>query len=351
MGHVLHLADAASEPVDRVGGKAAGLARLVALGHAVPAGFVVTTDAHRDWMRAQGVEAQVARLAEADGAYGARLAASEAIDALFAGTVLEDEAIDRAYRVVGDGGDVAVAVRSSATAEDLSDASFAGQQESYLSIVGPDAVRRHVVRCWASLYSPQAIEYRRRLAIAADDVAMAVVVQRLVAAEAAGVLFTIDPLTGDPSQITIEATFGLGLPIVGGEVTPDRYGVDKVTFEVRERTIASKPFADRFDPVTGRIERVALDAAAGSAACLSDDEVIELARLGKSIERAFGYAVDIEWAVGPGPAGPRQVHLLQARPVTVRAKRTPGPDEDAPRGAMDRIVSAMLGTRDPRSQP
>ena len=180
---------------------------------------------------------------------------------------------------------------------------------------------------------------------------MAVVVQRLVAAEAAGVLFTVDPLTGDPSQITIEATFGLGLPIVGGEITPDRHGVDKVTFEVRTRSIASKPFADRFDPVTGRIERVALDAAAGSAACLSDDEVLELAALGKSIERAFGYAVDIEWAVGPGPTGPRQVHLLQARPVTVRAKRTPGPDDDAPRGAMDRIVSAMLGTRDPRSQP
>ena len=96
------------------------------------------------------------------------------------------------------------------------------------------------MRCWASLYSPQAIEYRRRLAIPADDVAMAVVVQRLVPAAAAGVLFTIDPLTGDPSQITIEATFGLGLPIVGGELTPDRYGVDKVTFEVRARSIAQQ---------------------------------------------------------------------------------------------------------------
>jgi len=245
---------------------------------------------------------------------------------------------------------VAVAIRSSATAEDLSDASFAGQQESFLSVIGSDAVRSHVVRCWASLYSPQAIEYRRRLAIGAGDVAMAVVVQRLVPAEAAGVLFTIDPLTGDPSQITIEASFGLGLPIVGGEVTPDRYGVDKVTFEMRARAIASKPFADRFDPATGRIQRVALDAAAASAPCLSDDEVIALATLGKRVEHAFGHAMDIEWAIGPGPDGARHIHLLQARPVTVGANRTPAPDGDTPRGAMDRIVSAMLGTRHPRSQ-
>jgi pyruvate,water dikinase len=345
MPRVLDLAAAASEPVDRVGGKAAGLARLVALGHAVPAGFVVTTDAHRGWMRACGVEAQVAELAAVDGDFGAQVAASEAIEALFAGAALEDEEIDAAYARVGDGVDIPVAIRSSATAEDLGGASFAGQQETYLSVVGPAAVRRDIVRCWASLYSPQAIEYRRRLAIGSEGIAMAVVVQRLVPAEAAGVLFTIDPLTGDPSQITIEATFGLGVPIVGGEITPDRYGVDKVTFELRARSIARKGFADLFDPATGGIRRTELDAAAGSAPCLSDEEVVALATLGKGIEQAFGRPMDVEWAIGPGPHGPRQVHLLQARPETVRSNQAPEAGADAPRSAMDRIVSAMLGTR------
>jgi len=345
MTRVLDLAAAASEPVDRIGGKAAGLARLVALGHAVPAGFVVTTDAHRDWMRACGVEAQVAELAAVDGDFSAQVAASEAIDALLARAPLEDEDIDAAYRLVGDGADIPVAIRSSATAEDLGGASFAGQQETYLSVVGPDAVRRDIVRCWASLYSPQAIEYRRRLAIPSGGIAMAVVVQRLVPAEAAGVLFTIDPLTGDPSQITIEATFGLGVPIVGGEITPDRYGVDKVTFELRARTIARKGFADRFDPATGGIRRTELDAATGSAPCLSDEEVVALATLGKRIEQAFGRPMDVEWAIGPGVDGPRQVHLLQARPETVRSNQAPEAGAGAPRSAMDRIVSAMLGTR------
>jgi pyruvate,water dikinase len=346
VAHVLDLAGAASEPVARIGGKAAGLARLVSLGHAVPPGFVVTTEAHRGWMRDQDVEAKVAELAAAGGGYGARVAASDAIDALFAAAELVDEDIDRAYGAVAGGGDdVPVAVRSSATAEDLADASFAGQQETYLPVIGRDAVRRHVVRCWASLYSPQAIEYRRRLQIPAGDLAMAVVVQRLVPAEAAGVLFTIDPLSGDPSQITIEACHGLGLPIVGGELTPDRYSVDKVSFELRSRTVARKPFADRYDAATGRLERADLDAAAGSAPAVSDDEVVALAALGKRVEQAFGRAMDIEWAIGPGAEGPRRVHLLQARPETVRSNRATEPGGDAPRSAMDRIVSSMLGTR------
>jgi pyruvate,water dikinase len=346
MAHVLDLGSAASEPVARVGGKAAGLARLISLGHAVPPGFVVTTDAHREWMRDQDVKDRIAELAAADGGYRARVAASAAIDALFAGTDLVDGDIDDAYAVLAGGdADVPVAVRSSATAEDLGDASFAGQQETYLPVTGRDEVRRHVVRCWASLYSPQAIEYRRRLRVPADDLAMAVVVQRLVPAEAAGVLFTIDPLTGDPSQITIEACHGLGLPIVGGELTPDRYNVDKVSFELRSRTIARKPFAERYDAATGRVERAALDAAAASAPAISDDEVVALAALGKRVEQAFGRAMDIEWAIGPGPDGPRQTHLLQARPETVRSNRAPEPGDDAPRSAMDRIVSSMRGTR------
>ena len=307
MAHVLDLADAASEPVDRVGGKAAGLARLVALGHAVPAGL---RGHHRRAPRLdasagrRGAGRPPGRRSTATTARG--VAASEAIAALFAGGGARGRGDrprlpPRRRRRRRGGGDPLQRHRRGPERRVVRGP--AGDLPLGSSAATPCAATSS--RCWASLYSPQAIEYRRRLAIPADDVAMAVVVQRLVAAEAAGVLFTIDPLTGDPSQIAIEATFGLGLPIVGGEVTPDRYGVDKVTFEVRARSIASKPFADRFDPATGAIQRVALDAAAASAPCLSDDEVIALATLGKRVEHAFGHAMDIEWAVGPGPAGPR----------------------------------------------
>jgi rifampicin phosphotransferase len=345
MANVLSLRGAAAEPVARIGGKAAGLARLVSLGHDVPAGFVITTDAHRGWLRDQNVEARIAELVETSAGYDGLLEASKAIDALFSRAELVDADVDRAYVELGGGdGRAPVAVRSSATAEDLADASFAGQQETYLPVIGADEVRRHVVRCWASLYTPQAIDYRRRLKIPTDDLAMAVVVQRLVPAEAAGVLFTIDPLSGDPSQVTIEACPGLGLPMVGGEVTPDRYSVDKVSFELRARAVASKPFADRFDAATGRVERIALDAAQARAPAVSDDEVVALATLAKTVEQAFGRAMDIEWAIGPGPGGPRQIHLLQARPETVRSGVVGGQAE-APRSALDRIVSSMLGTR------
>jgi phosphoenolpyruvate synthase/pyruvate phosphate dikinase len=341
---VLDLASASSEPIERIGGKASGLTKLAALGCPVPPGFVVTTRAYGEWIEGRGLEREIERLvAGASGPAGLQ-SASAAIAALFAGAVLESEDIDRAYDLLGDGADAHVAVRSSAIAEDLGDASFAGQQETYLPVTGGDAVRSSIVRCWASLYSPGAIGYRRRLGRESDGTAMAVVVQRLVAAEAAGVLFTVDPLTGDPSQVTIEGAFGLGLPVVGGELTPDRFDVDKVTFEIRSRAIAVKPFADRFEPATAVVERTALSPEEASAPCLTDAEVVELARLGRRVERELGHAVDIEWAIEPGPAGARRMHLLQARPETVASARRP--DAEAPRGAMDRIVSSLLGTNE-----
>jgi phosphoenolpyruvate synthase/pyruvate phosphate dikinase len=340
MSSVLDLAAGATEGVERVGGKALGLMRLSKLGYAVPPGFVITTEAQRGWMRDHGLDAEVGRLVSAADGYDALRAASDAIGSLFEATGLDDEAIDRAYDGLGA---PPVAIRSSATAEDLSDASFAGQQETYLPIAGRDAVRRHVVTCWASLYSPEAISYRRRLAVPIEDVAMAVVVQRVVPAEAAGVLFTIDPLTGDRSQVTIEAAVGLGLPLVGGDVTPDRYAVDKVTFEIRSRAIAVKPFADRFDAGTATLRRAQLLPEEASAPAISDEEVVALAQTGKRVEAAFGQPMDVEWALGPGPDGPRQVHLLQARPETVHGPE--GPETGNRQRAMDRIVSAMLKDR------
>ncbi|HET9558900.1 MAG TPA: PEP/pyruvate-binding domain-containing protein, partial [Actinomycetota bacterium] len=158
------------------------------------------------------------------------------------------------------------------------------------------------------------------------------------AAEAAGVLLSLDPLNGDPSQVTIEAAYGLGTAVVEGEVTPDRFAVDKVTLELRSRTVGEKAFADRFDPAAGRVVREAVPDARRARPCQDDAEVLELAGLGTRIEQARGVAQDVEWAVGPD----RQLWLLQARPETVwsrRPRQAVGPPGTS---AMDRML-AYLG--------
>ena len=200
--HVLWLEECGAEAAPLVGGKAVGLGHLVRQGHRVPAGFAVSTAAYREALAAGGRPVTV----------GDRLAAE----------------IVAAYRRLGGDDEVPVAVRSSATAEDTAEASFAGQQDTYLWVRGATQVVEHVSRCWASLFTDRAVAYRARLGVGDDEIAMGVVVQAMVPAEAAGVLLTLDPLTGDPSQVTIEAAYGLGTAVVEGEVTPDRFAVDKV---------------------------------------------------------------------------------------------------------------------------
>jgi pyruvate,water dikinase len=208
-----------------------------------------------------------------------------------------------------------VAVRSSADAEDTAEASFAGQQESFLWVSGADQVVDHLARCWASLFTPQAIAYRADRGIGPREVAMGVVVQRMVPATAAGVMMTLDPVTGDRSQISIEACYGLGVGVVSGEVTPDRFALDKVTLGMRSRDCPGVP-------------------------CVTDDELRELARLGKRLERELGGPQDIEWAYGEGAPGDRELFLLQTRPETVwsnrgRATATGGAT------AMDRLLATL----------
>ena len=348
MKYALPLADCTADRAPDVGGKAIGLGSLLRQERDVPPGFVVTTGAYREWVAAHRLDREIVRLVGGATNAAGQEAASRAIHDLFWGAALTGDLaaeVAAAYRQLGDGTDAVVAVRSSATAEDMADASFAGQQESYLGVTGVDSVLWHVVRCWASLFTPQAISYRLRLGIAADQVAMAVLVQRLVAAEAAGVMLTIDPVTGDRSQITIEGAHGLGAPVVGGELTPDRYTVDKVTLVVRSRTVVRKPFADRFDHATGTVARFELEEDEGARSSLTDDEVVRLARVGKEIERAHGGAVDVEWAVGPGPEGPRHLYLLQARPETVWSSRQAEAIASPRTTALDRMVATMLGTR------
>jgi phosphoenolpyruvate synthase/pyruvate phosphate dikinase len=342
MDRIVWLDECAGDHAPVVGGKAAGLGSLLREGLQVPPGFVVTTEAYRRFVRARGLEREIERVLRQATTPEAQAEASVRLRTLFDAAELDEDLaaeIRSAYLRLGD--EEPVAVRSSATAEDTAEASFAGQQDSYLWIRGPRAVVRNVVRCWGSLFTPQAIAYRARLGIPPLEVAMGVVVQRMVAAEAAGVMLTLDPLTGDRSPITIEASFGLGLAVVGGEVTPDRYAVDKVTFELRAREIAPKPIAYRFDPEAGEVRVFDVPPEDQRVPALSDPEVAAVAALGKRVERALGAPQDIEWAVGPGPDGPREVFLLQARPETVWSKAEVRPLSSPDEPILSRMLKAM----------
>jgi len=322
------------------GGKGAGLGDLIAAGLPVPAGFVVTTDAYRAVVTANGIQDAIlaahesARPEDPD----SLAAAAQRIGQLFASAVIPPEvldAIDRGYAALppfaagpaASGGSrggsrggspggvhaadgaVPVAVRSSATAEDLEEASFAGQQETFLNVIGVTAVVDAVRRCWASLWSGPAIAYRRREGIAPDDVALAVVVQTLVPADSAGVLFTADPLTGRRDHVVIDATWGLGEALVGGQVTPDHLVVDKASgARLREQIADKRVMTVRGDEGVALVE---VDPAHRSASVLSPDEVGQLLAIARSVEQHAGRPTDVEWVSVDG-----RILVTQARAIT-----------------------------------
>jgi rifampicin phosphotransferase len=318
--HLLRLADCSADCLDLVGGKARGLGSLLELGLRVPPGFSVTTAAYREHVAHNRLAPRLeSLLGDVDG-WEAQQRASDAIRELFESSeptpALRAEILG-AYADLARNGSTPVAVRSSATAEDLADASFAGQQETYLWIMGGDEVVRHVLRCWASLFTPQAIMYRAHRGVPVPDLAMAVVVQCMVPAEAAGVMMTLDPITGDRSQITIEAAYGLGAIVVNGEVEPDRFCVGKEALDIRQRSVGIKSKAYRFDPANQGTLLAPVGRAEQTAPCLTDTEAIEVARLGKHVESALGHPQDIEWAIAPATTDTREVFLLQTRPETI----------------------------------
>ena len=284
-----------------VGGKAANLGELIRAGLSVPDGFVVTTGAYR--RVAGGLSAGIT------GLEGAELAA-KARETLLATPVPEDvaAAIREAYQRLGDDG--AVAVRSSATAEDLPYASFAGQQDTYLHIVGADQVVDAVRRCWASLWTERAVAYRSANGIDHGQVLIAVVVQRMVEADVAGVLFTANPVTGRRSEAVIDASPGLGESVVSGSVNPDRFTVDTRRGEIVQRRLGDKRRLIRSLP-GGGTETVDLPDGS-TTACLSDEQITRLAAVGARVEKHFGRPQDIEWAIDGGGA----LWLTQARPIT-----------------------------------
>jgi pyruvate,water dikinase len=299
----------------RVGGKAAHLGDLLRGGFAVPDGFCVTTAAYAQVAAGAGVAPLLAELAALEGADSARLAQlGERIRAAFLQTALPAPlvaAITRAYTTLGGGNAIPVAVRSSATAEDLPAASFAGQQDTYLNLVGIAAVLAGVRRSFASLWTARAISYRQQHGIAPETVQLAVIVQRLVDAQVAGVLFTANPLTGRRGQAVIDANPGLGEAVVAGLSNPDHFVVDPGTGAILERRVGTKQILIRPDPAGGT-QTVERGTTVEEASCLSDDQVRALVRLGAAVETLEGRPQDIEWALDA--AG--QLWLVQTRPIT-----------------------------------
>ncbi|MEM3898908.1 MAG: phosphoenolpyruvate synthase, partial [Candidatus Bathyarchaeia archaeon] len=207
--------------------------------------------------------------------------------------------------------------RSSATAEDLPDASFAGQQETYLNVIGEDEVVKKTVKCWSSLFTPRAIFYRTQKGFAHEKVLISVGIQKMVDAKAAGVMFSINPVTGDPNQIVIEGNFGLGESVVSGAVIPDEFIVDKQTMKIIEKRVATKKVMYTRDSATGKTIHIEVPIEKQNQPCLTDEEVLKLAELAIKIEQYYGKPQDIEWAVDNHLTFPENIFILQSRPETV----------------------------------
>ncbi|WP_311171165.1 phosphoenolpyruvate synthase [Halobellus ordinarius] len=309
---VAWLDDVRSADIDHVGGKAASLGELTAAGLPVPAGFVVTAGTYREFIEDAGIDEELFAAVDVDheDTEALREAHERAHELIMETPVPDDvrEGIVSAYRDLGDG-ERFVAVRSSATAEDLPDASFAGQQETFLN-VQEDALVDRVKECWASLFSQRAIYYRNRQGFPHDAVDIAVVVQEMVPAEKSGVLFTSHPSTGE-SQIIIEAAWGLGEAVVSGSVSPDNYVIDRESGEVETITVADKKVMMEKDEETGETVEREVPEEKRSKRVLEDEEIDELVELGERVEDHYGTPQDVEWAVYDG-----DVYMLQSRPIT-----------------------------------
>ena len=295
--------------LENAGGKGASLARLACSGYPVPGGFVVATAAYRAFVAENGLGEAVARILEGgEGAKAGFEEASAEIRRRFDEGAMPSEIADAilaAYRALGA---EAVAVRSSATAEDLPDLSFAGQQDTFLNVVSEAALLKAVVCCWSSLWTGRAIAYRQRQGIAQEGLALAVVVQQMVQSEVSGVLFTANPLSGLRSQVVIDACYGLGEALVSGQVEPDHYVVDTLTGTIVEKCIGAKAFVVR-GRGEGGTSPVVQEASAAQA--LADEDILALARLGRKAAEDYGFPQDIEFAQAGG-----KLYLLQSRPIT-----------------------------------
>ncbi|MGD6809944.1 MAG: phosphoenolpyruvate synthase [Candidatus Bathyarchaeia archaeon] len=334
---VLWFDDVRNNDVPLVGGKNASLGEMIHAGLPVPNGFAVTAFSYEKFIEETQISKQIYAVIKetvTDPNDPKQYeVASKRIRELIEKTPMPkeiEEAIREAYKQLNKRfnlKDTFVAVRSSATAEDLPDASFAGQQETYLNVKGPDDLIDKVIKCWSSLFTPRAIFYRTEKNFEHDKVFISVGVQKMVNSRAAGVMFTINPVTGNRNEIVIEGNYGLGESVVSGAVNPDDFVIDKASMQIKERRIARKTIKYIRDPETGKTIHLDIPAEEQKVVCVSDEEIMALADLAKKIEKHYGKPMDIEWAIDQDLSYPDNIFLVQARPETVWSKTMEAPDD------------------------
>src|SRR3989454_1738601 len=325
---VVRLEDVRKDDIALVGGKCANLGELTAKGVHVPPGFAVTAEAFRRFLEETKIGEIIHKtLGNSNGSKDPKQyeEASEEIRKILESAPMPQDIASKvrgAYRELcektGDK-NVTVAVRSSATSEDLPDASFAGQQDTYLNVRGEDQLVHYVQKCWGSLYTPRAIFYREEKGFPHEKVLISVGVQKMVQSKCSGVAFTLDPINGDPSKIVIESTWGLGEALVAGIVRPDRFIVDKGTMQLIHKEIVPKMIEHIPNDKTGLTMQSDVPVERRNVSSLTDEQVIEIAKVAVDIEDHYHTAQDIEFAIEPGATG-SSLFVVQTRPETFWSK-------------------------------
>jgi len=324
---VLWFDDVRNTDVVLVGGKNASLGEMINAGLPVPPGFAVTAYSYEKYIEEKKIAEQIYKIIKetVTNPNDPRQydLASKKIRELIEKTSMPKEienAIRQAYKELNERlelKDTFIAVRSSATAEDLPDASFAGQQETFLNVRGADDLLDKVIKCWSSLFTPRAIFYRNEKGFPHEKVFISVGVQKMVNSGCAGVMFTINPVTGNRDEIVIEGNYGLGETVVSGVVNPDDFVIDKATTTIKERRISRKTVEYIRDPKTGKTVHLEVPVEKQKVTCIDDREILALAELAKRIEKHYNKPMDIEWAIDQDLDYPQNMFIVQARPETV----------------------------------
>jgi pyruvate,water dikinase len=298
----------------------------------VPRGFAVTTEAYHEFLIEGGIQERIQKILNQIDPQdvGSLDEASKTIRELIGTTPMPkkiEEAISSNYQALAqvyEVPDIPVAVRSSATAEDLPGASFAGQQDTFLWVKGCDELLEKIKLCMSSLFTSRAISYRIKMGFPHEKVLISVGVQKIVDAKAAGVMFTINPLNGDPSKVVIEGNWGLGETVVSGTCNPDKFVVDKVTKEI-EKEICTKWTECVYDPEKKGVGHTGIPYERRDIQCIEDREILELARYAKKVEEHYGCPQDIEWAIDKHNPFPFNIFMVQSRPETVWSQKKKEP--------------------------
>lgn len=338
------------DDIPLVGGKCANLGELISFGVPVPPGFAITAEAYKLHINRNNLRERINEVlsrmdvSDSDSLESSSREIRSIIESAPLPGELADEIVE-AYQKLGSMlkvKDPPVAVRSSATAEDLPGASFAGQQETYLFVSGKDPLLKYVIKCFSSLFTPRAIAYRKEKGFDDMRVYLSVAVQKMVNSESSGVMFTLDPTTGNRDVVLIEGTWGIGEMIVQGKVSPDEWTVDKKTMKIIERNISKKgmmAIRSPSDSGEGFLREVPVPQDRIEAPCISDDQVLELAKFAVDIEKHYGMGMDIEWALD---SEEKKLYIVQARPETVWSMKQETKPESKKMDQMDSGVKRLL---------